>query len=197
MVMKSFHLTGFFLEKCSIMWWGTTVCESSLLLQDPNITKAFPEPRCLSVPSSGREQGGFYSRFAEWFSMVGICPGGLGTCAWPTEHLWSRKESCSCGSLGTVRKSIPSYSWVRKYWAWLCCTVGPAKPLILWELQHLWDLAKPSFPLSSVLRWLRDSLRQQLKYKHAEFLGFWTSLRIWPSSDNSWMFSCCIECELN
>lgn len=110
-----------------------------------------------------------------WFSTAGVCPGGLGTCARPTEHLWLRKENCSCGSLGTVRKSVPSYSWVRKYWAWLCCTVGPAKPLLLWELRHLWDSAKPSFPLSTVLRWLRDSFRQQLKYKRAELLGFWTS----------------------
>lgn len=103
-----------------------------------------------------------------WFSTAGVCPEGLGTCARPTEHLWLRKENCSCGSLGTVRKSVPSYSWVRKYWAWLCCTVGPAKPLLLWELQHLWDSAKPSFSLSTVLRWLRDSFRQQLKYKRAE-----------------------------
>lgn len=69
MVMKYFHFTRFFLEKYIIMWWYITVCESSLLVQNPNITKQFPKTRCLSVPFYGREQQGSYLKFVYWNSQ--------------------------------------------------------------------------------------------------------------------------------
>lgn len=110
--MKPFHLTGFFLEKCRMMWCCSPVCESSVLLQSPNIPKGFPEPRCLSVLSSGREHEGLCSKFLT--AVIPHLSRGLGACAGPTENFWLRKENFSWGSLGIVRKMILSYSWFRK-----------------------------------------------------------------------------------
>lgn len=152
MVMKPFHLTGFFLEKGSTMWWCTTVCESSLLVPNPTITKAFPEPRCCSVLSPGREQEGFCSRFAVRGSpQRAFVQGG-----WALVH--------SPQSIyGWGRRIVPVAPW--ELWENLCRAIPGSGNTghgcaALWALQSLCSFGnygtsgiQPSPPSLSALFW--------------------------------------------
>lgn len=113
MVMKYFHFTRFFLEKSSIMWWYTTVCESSLLVQNPNNTKSFPKTRCLSVPPYGREQKRFLFEVCglelQCNFTVGFQTEWLSTRVWPRKDFLLKKENCLYGYI-VNNQSITHYS---------------------------------------------------------------------------------------